>query len=649
MDDLIAARLSRRALLQGVAADRRPRRTPATALAQARSGASTLTFAEVPQGLDDTHHVAAGYKAQILIRWGDPVMQGRAGLRPAQPDRRRAGRSSSATTTTSSAYMPLPLGSQQLRARAALRQPRIHEHRADVPRPRPRSRATARSTDASRSEIEMAAHGLSVVEVEEDRRQLGRSSQDSRYNRRITDSTRRCSIAGPAAGHARLKTTADRTGTRVHRHAQQLRRRHHALGHRADRRGELQRLLPAATPTKTPEAAQLQALRLRRLAGCARGASTSTASTSSKEPNEPNRFGWIVEIDPYDPNSTPVKRTALGRFKHEGATRSSASDGRVVVLLRRRRALRIRLPLRHRRAPSIPSDRAANRDLLDEGTLSVARFNADGTLDWLPLVHRPGPADRRQRLQQPGRRADRGPPRRRPARRHADGPARGRRGQPGDRPRLHRPAPTTADARRPDAAIDAGQSARRTTRFGHIVEMIPPGDGTEADHAATRSRWEIFLLAGNPAEAEQRRHVWRRASAPTAGSPRPTTSPSIRKGRIWIATDGMPTQPKPGIADGLCGSDTSGPGRAVPRRFFADAARRRDVRALLHAGQQDAVRGRPASGAKKTSSTFDKPTTRWPDFKPDMPPRPSVVVDHQGRRRRDRRLTTQTKSCHPRT
>lgn len=111
MADIIAARLSRRGLLQGVAATAALAGVPETALAQARAGVSSLTFAEVPQGLDDTHHVAAGYKAQILIRWGDKVVKGAPEFdvrnQTAAAQQKQFGYNNDFL-----AFMPLPAGSR---------------------------------------------------------------------------------------------------------------------------------------------------------------------------------------------------------------------------------------------------------------------------------------------------------------------------------------------------------------------------------------------------------------------------------------------------------------------------------------------------------------------------------------------------------
>ena len=146
------------------------------------------------------------------------------------------------------------------------------------------------------------------------------------HHRPDADRDRRARLARrPAPDHQRRSDRPPVLGTH-----QQLRDGLHALGH-VPRRARRTSTATSARPAPRP---QLE----RRYGITAAGAgylwhTTDTRFNADDEPNEPNRFGWVVEIDPFNPTSTPVKRTALGRMKHEGAWVQEARDGRVVVYM----------------------------------------------------------------------------------------------------------------------------------------------------------------------------------------------------------------------------------------------------------------------------------------------------------------------------
>jgi secreted PhoX family phosphatase len=229
-----------------------------------------------------------------------------------------------------------------------------------------------------------AAHGVSVIEVRQNNGAWEMVRPSARA-RRITASTP-MAIAGPASGHALLRTRADPNGRRV--------------------LGTFNNCASGITPWGTYLTGEENFMDYfkgpsepdphQRRWGMRKGPSHygwhefDERFDATQHPNEPNRFGWVVEIDPHDPTMTPVKRTALGRATHEGATVAVTKSGHAVVYSGEDARFEYIYKFVSRDTIK-PGGFRENAELLDHGTLYVARFEADGRGRWLPLQHGQGP------------------------------------------------------------------------------------------------------------------------------------------------------------------------------------------------------------------------------------------------------------------
>lgn len=384
---------------------------------------------------------------------------------------------------------------------------------------------------------DLNAHGVAVVHI---RRTAGRWDivLDSAYNRRITGNTL-MQLTGPAAGDALLQTTADPTGTAVFGTLNNCGNGWTPWGTYLTCEENFNQYF-GTTNTASPGT-------LRNTSQTRYGLSSGTTSRKyeqyfdrfdwQKEPNEANRFGWIVEIDPFDATSTPKKRTALGRIKHENAAYAIAADGRVVVYMGDDQAndyiYKFVSTGRY-----VEGNIVNNRNLLDSGKLYVAKF-ADGATsgdmmgigEWVELtIGHPAIAgysghtfaNQADVLVNTRLAAD------------ALGATKM------DRPEWVAVHPQTQEVyvtltNNSGRTVTDDANPRTANRYGQIIRWREAG----GDPTAMSFEWDLFVLAGNPT-IEQTNPLNSGSSNVTADNTfnSPDGLGFDSAGRLWIQTDG---------------------------------------------------------------------------------------------------------------
>lgn len=458
-----------------------------------------------------------------------------------------------------------------------------------------------------------AAHGVTVAHIQKDDKN-GWQVVSGPFARRITGYTP-CAISGPAAGTSYMQTAANPNGKI-------------ALG-------TLNNCANGVTPwgtyltceeningyfiKKGKLSKEEQRIGINEKGFGYRWEEFDERFNVDLNPNEPNRFGWVVEIDPRNPDQAPIKRTALGRFKHEGAEVTLAKDGRVVVYMGddQRGEYVYRYVSKNSYQPNQPE---LNQTLLDDGVLYVAQFNNNGQGKWIPLLFgqngltpKNGFANQAYILIEARLAADQV------------------QATPLDRPEWVAVHPKTNDVyvsltnnnqRGKEFQIDA-VNPRVNNQMGHIIRWKP----LQQDPASDRFEWEIFVLAGDPENQDE--NLKGNIQGDIFGSPDGLWFD--QRGILWTQTD---------ISSGSLGK---GPyGRITNNMMFAANPQTREFRRFLIGPNGCEVTGVDLTPDYKTMfvniqhpgespserSNPDKPKaiSDWPDRKLFSRPRSATIA-----------------------
>lgn len=568
------------------------------ALAQQSSG---LGYKPIGLSNEDRVIVPQGYTHNVVVRWGDPLRPG-AGTFDIGNQSEFAQSRSFGYNCDYVSVLPTPRGSSDPRRALMWVNHEYTNPELMFPSYTP-GKPTKEMVD-----IELAAHGGSVVEIRRERDGSYTYLPGAQLNRRITGKTFSL-MTGPAAGHPLLQTKADPSGAQVLGILNNCAGGTTPWGTILTAEENFNQYFANNDGVKDPKIRAWHArYGLTRAASGRRWENFYERFDLTKEPNEPFRFGWIVEVDPFDPTFIPRKRTALGRFKHEGAETTVAPDGRVVLYMGDDERFDYMYKFVTKR-PYIPGDRSNNLSLLDEGTLYVARLNANGTGEWLPMVQGNGPLTAANGFATQAdililtRQA-------------ADLLGATKMDRPEDMERNPVTgavyAVMTNNSNRTAAQVDAA-NPRPSNRHGHIVEMLEAGNNP----TATTFNWSLFMVCGEPSDPTTYFGGFPKDKVSAVSTPDNITFDL--KGNMWIATDGMDSSLRKN--DAIFAVPTTGPERGNVQAFMSapvgaevcgpifDFDNRSIFAAIQHPGE---------------GGTVEKPVSRWPDGTNVV--RPSVIA-----------------------
>lgn len=570
-----------------------------------------LRYEPVAPNTADAVTVPPGYRQNVVIRWGDPVLPGAPGF--------DFDRQTPQAQAAQFGYNNDFIGLVALPGSRGERYLMFVNHEYTTEPLMFRGYEPANPTD-DQIRIGLAAHGLSLVVVERDAASGRMAAVVDPRNRRWTGTTP-FTLDGPAAGSPLLRTAADPAGRTV-------------LGTFNNCSGGVtpwgtflsgeenvnQYFAHAQAVTDPGTAARLKRYGVSGAASERGWERLEPRFDVTREPNEVNRFGWVVEVDPFDPDAPAVKHTALGRFKHEGATVQLTADGRAVVYMGddERFDYVYKFVSDATVTPGESrSAREANRGLLSAGTLYVARFagggpaadgSSSGTGEWIRLaaggtsfvdgmtfdevyVFTRMAADRvgATKMDRP-----------------EDVQASPRTGQ------VYLALTNNTDRGKAGKAGPDAANPRAGNRHGHVIELVEDG----GDAAATTFTWSILLVCGDPADPGTYFAGFDKTQVSPISSPDNLAFDT--HGNLWISTDSGAALD---INDGLYGVALDGPMRgrttlfaSVPVGAECCGPTVTDEFALVavqHPGDVD-------------DASPDAPASTWPDG-PGTQPRPAVV------------------------